>query len=778
MEPVLCLCKEGAYALAVSAPGGAPGRGDVEAAGGTVGLSTARALMRAALPYPTPSPSHLFMRSFFSRSGLARSTAVACALGLAAAPAASAQDGSRAAADRFDRVDDLAWSAERDVPVFLAGHLRAPSKASPATIAEAFLDEQSALFQTTGPVDFAVERVDEDAAFGSSHVRVMQEVSGVPVFGAESIVHIDPAGAVYAYGGTVYPEAASVPTAPSVDARAALAAAKAWLPKGSVLAAEALAMPEDGPLLAVARAAAPTARLVVYPVAADADGEAIAEYRLAYHVDLSVEGAQMARWQIFVDAETGAVFHAFNAIHTATERDVAADFTPGIDLSTEANLVGEAPLAAAFAVDGPTSSSGTSLYRGRRTFGSYLYQGAYYLYDLNGGADVRTYYSTSNGTGRGNWVTDGDGDFRSNAQKPAVDVHWGVRRVYDYYKNTHGRLSYDGNNAFLQSRINAQFWTGSGYSPNNASWNGYEMAYGNGDGSTFRALVDLDITAHELTHGVTEYTAGLIYQNASGALNEAVSDIMAAMVDRNDWLIGEDSYTPATSGDALRYMNNPPRGDQPDNYGSRYTGTGDNGGVHINSGIFNKAAYMMAAGGTFRNVSVSGIGRGRTERIWYRALSRYFGSSTGYTGARSACIRASSDLYGANSWITNSVKNAFASVGIGARAFTEGDDTGREALVETMLRAGDAPAELALTGAYPNPTSGLSTVAFALPEAADVELAAYDVLGRRVAVLASGAAEAGTHEATFDASVLPAGLYVVRLRAGEQVLTQRVTVAR
>ena len=773
--------------VAVSAPGGAPGRGGSEATGGTVGLSTARALMRAALP-PHLNTSHLFMRSFFSRSGLARSTAVACALGLATSPAASAQDGARAAeravADRFDRVDDLAWSAERGVPVFLAGPLRAPSSASPVAIAEAFLDEQAALLRTADRVGFAVERVDADAAFGSSHVRVMQEVAGVPVFGAESIVHVDPQGAVYAYSGTVYPDAAGVATTPAVDAREALAAAKAWLPKGSVIAADAVTMPEDGPLVAVARPAAPEARLVVYPVAADADGEAIAEYRLAYHVDLSVEGAQMARWQVFVDAETGRVFHAFNAIHTATERDVDAGFALGVDLSAQATLVAEAPTVAAYAgavavADGPTSSSGSSLYRGRRTFGSYLYQGAYYLYDLNGGADVRTYYSTSNGTGRGNWVTDGDGDFRSNAQKPAVDVHWGVRRVYNYFKNTHDRLSYDGNNAFLQSRINAQFWTGSGYSPNNASWNGYEMAYGNGDGSTFRPLVDLDITAHELTHGVTEYTAGLIYQNASGALNEAVSDIMAVMVDRDDWKIGEQSYTPGTSGDALRYMNNPPAGNQPDNYGSRYTGTGDRGGVHINSGIFNKAAYMMAAGGTFRGVSVSGIGRGRTERIWYRALSRYFGSSTGYSGARSGCIQAASDLYGANSWITNSVRNAFASVGIGAQAFTEGGGTNaREATAETMLRAGDVPAELALTGAYPNPTSGLATVAFALPEAADVELAAYDVLGRRVAVLASGTAEAGTHEAALDATALPAGLYVVRLQAGERVLAQRITVTR
>ena len=846
------------------------------------------------LSFPNP-PLYLSMRTLPSLRRITQGAAAACAFGLVGAPLTAAQDASRAALQSFDRVDDVAWSDARNVPVFLSGDLRAASSAQPEAIAEAFLDEQTALLRAAGPVDFAVTRVMQDE-LGTRHVRVMQEVSGVPVFGAESIVHIGRQGQVYAFGGDVHPAAAAVDTKPSLSAQAALAIAKGWLPAGAKLAVDAVAMPEDGPV-AAPTAIAPTARLVIYPESEDA-------YRLAYHADLQTAAPEMARWQVFVDAKTGEVFHHFNAIHTHTSLDEPAHYE-----AVNLEAAPAAPMASAAAVQASVGS-GNSLYRGSVSLNTYLSSNTYYLYDVTRGPSyIRTMRATNNGTGTpGNYITDTGNTFTDANQRAAVDVHWGVAQVYDYFKNTHGRNSYDGNNASITSTINVVFYTGSGYSPNNASWNGSQMSYGDGDGSTFGPLVDLDITAHELTHAVTQYTANLIYQNESGALNEAMSDIFAAMVDRNDWTVGEDSYTPGTSGDALRSLSNPPAGDQPDNYAARYTGTGDNGGVHINSGIFNKAAYLMAAGGTFRGVTTASIGREKTERIWYRALANYFTQSTGYSGARSGVLSATADLYGSGGAEYAAAQNAFAAVGIGSAAggggggtpppsggtptwryetiskqtphpyannwnntytytktgaqrialyfeqfelennydfvyikdrsnatkatytgtksafwaIVDGDQikantvtdysvtdygwritraayySDRNLLVadedtnpvlgfvpeaaasdEVMLTGSkNVPAELALTGVYPNPTSGAATVAYALPQTADVELAAYDVLGRRVAVLASGSVEAGTHEASFDASALPAGLYVVRLRAGDQVLTQRVTVTR
>jgi vibriolysin len=105
---------------------------------------------------------------------------------------------------------------------------------------------------------------------------------------------------------------------------------------------------------------------------------------------------------------------------------------------------------------------------------------------------------------------------------------------------------------------------GSGY--NNAFWYNNQMTYGDGNGSSFSPLVALDIAGHEMTHGVTEYSANLTYANESGALNESMSDVFGAMVesyarggvvDGDTWKIGEQCYTPSTAGDALRYMDNP-----------------------------------------------------------------------------------------------------------------------------------------------------------------------------------------------------------------------------
>ncbi|KAL3812176.1 hypothetical protein ACHAXA_011862 [Cyclostephanos tholiformis] len=159
---------------------------------------------------------------------------------------------------------------------------------------------------------------------------------------------------------------------------------------------------------------------------------------------------------------------------------------------------------------------------------------------------------------------------------------------------------------------------------NNAFWDGSKMTYGDGDGVTFIPFSqDLDVVAHELTHGVTERESNLIYQNESGALNEAMSDIFAALIEKwkgqsddpannhiNDavWKVGENIFTPATAGDALRYMYDPQRAtSNKDFYPTRYVGTADNGGVHWNSGIANLAAYLMVAGGKHPRGSTSNI---------------------------------------------------------------------------------------------------------------------------------------------------------------------------
>lgn len=260
----------------------------------------------------------------------------------------------------------------------------------------------------------------------------------------------------------------------------------------------------------------------------------------------------------------------------------------------------------------------------------------------------------------------------------AIDsAHNYAGNVYDYYKNVHGRDSYDGAGATIKSSAHYS----SSY--NNAFWNGTQMVYGDGDGSQFTALSKaLDVDAHELTHAVTERTAGLVYSNESGALNEATSDILgnsceaysknAGTPNANTWKVGEDIYTPATSGDALRYMNNPTAdGYSKDYYPERITGTADNGGVHGNSGIANLAYYLMVMGGSHPRAktttvvtalsSTSSTSLDMAQKIWYRALTVYFTSSTNFSAARTATKQAATDLYGATA--ANTVNAAWDAVG-------------------------------------------------------------------------------------------------------------------
>src|SRR5918998_6179458 len=207
------------------------------------------------------------------------------------------------------------------------------------------------------------------------------------------------------------------------------------------------------------------------------------------------------------------------------------------------------------------------------------------------------------------------------------------------------------------------------------------MFYGDGDGTNYTPFVTLDICGHEMQHGITSRTAGLIYSNESGALNESWSDVFGAMVElyarggqetAGTWLIGEDAYTPSRAGDALRYMDTPHRAgnggytadDDPDHYSERYTGTGDSGGVHINSGIANHVFYLVAVGGTHhRGGSMTGIGADAAARIWYRALTTYMTSSTNFSGARTATLNAANALYGAGSTQSLAVAQAWTLCG-------------------------------------------------------------------------------------------------------------------
>ncbi|MFJ9818344.1 M4 family metallopeptidase [Streptomyces sp. NPDC101151] len=272
------------------------------------------------------------------------------------------------------------------------------------------------------------------------------------------------------------------------------------------------------------------------------------------------------------------------------------------------------------------------------------------------------------------WGTGSTAD-RSSA---AVDAQYGTNETWDYYKNVHGRSGIAGDGKGSYNRVHY----GSNY--NNAFWDDscFCMTYGDGDGTTFGPLVALDVAGHEMSHGVTSKTAALTYSGESGGLNEATSDILGTMVewyasnasDPGDYLIGEEIVRSGFGKPALRFMDKPSKDGNSADYWSSSVGNLD---VHYSSGVANHFAYLLAEGSgakTINGVSydsptsngstVTGIGRDKLGKIWYRALTVYMTSSTNYKAARTATLSAAKDLYGAGSTEYNAVAAAWSAVNV------------------------------------------------------------------------------------------------------------------
>ena len=241
--------------------------------------------------------------------------------------------------------------------------------------------------------------------------------------------------------------------------------------------------------------------------------------------------------------------------------------------------------------------------------------------------------------------------------------------TWDAYKELYGRDSFDNNGAKLISTIHY------GVQYVNAFWNSTQMVYGDGDGVNASNLANsLDVTAHELTHAVTEKTSNLTYSGESGGLNESMSDIFGNVVEwyrdgkvvsANTWKVGEDIWTPNTPDDALRYMDDPAKdGDSLDWYPDYASGVD----VHYSSGISNLAFYLLSQGGKHpRNKSqlvVTGIGFEKAAAVFYRANTTLFQPSTTFEQAKAYAVQAATEL-GLSTDEVASVDNAWKAVGVG-----------------------------------------------------------------------------------------------------------------
>ncbi|MEV8332441.1 M4 family metallopeptidase [Streptomyces niveus] len=308
----------------------------------------------------------------------------------------------------------------------------------------------------------------------------------------------------------------------------------------------------------------------------------------------------------------------------------------------------------------------------------------------------------------------------SDAETAGADAHFGAALTWDYFKNVHGRTGIRGDGVGAYSRVHY----GNNYV--NAFWQDscFCMTYGDGAGNA-KPLTSIDVAAHEMSHGVTANTAGLVYSGESGGLNEATSDIFAAAVefsannaqDVGDYMVGEKIDING-NGTPLRYMDKPSKDGASKDYWYSGIGSVD---VHYSSGPANHFFYLLSEGSgakTINGVSynsatsdglpVTGIGRAKAEQIWFKALATKFTSTTNYAAARTGTLAVAGELYGTSSAEYKSVADAWAGIAVGTRPGGSGgtvfENTAAVAIpdngaavtstVNVTGRTGNAPAAL------------------------------------------------------------------------------------
>nr|WP_240339669.1 M4 family metallopeptidase [Halobacillus ihumii] len=499
--------------------------------------------------------------------------------------------------------DSAVQEAKVNAPHFVKKNFDASKVVSEKAVKQ-FFKENSEKFGVNPNKDLKFIEAKKDE-LGMTHYTYQPMVENIPVANSEVIVHTDESGTVTSVNGEFHKDAPEkIKQDRQVKKKDSIEIA--WehidVEKDTADKVKQTAKGETFETLTE------TSNLVVY----HEDGD----YQLAYHVELQFSQPYPANWQLYVNAESGDVIKAANVVKEAT-------------------------------------GTGTGVLGDTKSLNTYYTNSTYYLFDITKPMNgvIETFTANQGQYLPGNYVTDAGNNFFSEQQKAAVDAHYYAGEVFDYYYNKFGRVSYDNQGADIRSTVHY----GSNY--NNAAWTGNQMIYGDGDGTTFTYLSGADdVVAHELTHAVTDTTAGLIYENQSGALNESFSDVFGYFVDSEDWLMGEDVYTPGRSGDALRSLSNPNAYNQPDHMNEYQdlpnTREGDWGGVHINSGIPNKAAYY----------TINSLGISQSEQIYYRALTVYLTPSSDFSYTKAALEQSAQDLYGAQA--ANAVTQAWNNVGV------------------------------------------------------------------------------------------------------------------
>ncbi|MEU0453270.1 M4 family metallopeptidase [Streptomyces sp. NPDC006129] len=498
---------------------------------------------------------------------------------------------------------------------------------------------------------------------GTVHTRYERTYDGLPVLGGDLVVEsteADETAAVVKATRAAIAPATTKATVPAAQARQqALAAGKAEEAKSPGINREP--------------------RKVIWA----ASGKPVVAYETV--VGGFQHDGTPQELHVITDATTGEKLYAWEAIETGTGHTV---YSGTVDLTTT------------------QSGSTYTLTDGAR--------GNHKTYNLNRGTSgTGTLFSGPDDV----W---GNGS-PSNLESAAADAHYGAALTWDYYKNVHGRSGICGDGVGAYSRVHY----GNNYV--NAFWSDscFCMTYGDGSGNA-NPLTSIDVAAHEMTHGLTSNTAGLNYSGESGGLNEATSDIFGATVefyaknssDVGDYLIGEEIDING-DGTPLRYMDKPSKdGDSKDAW---YSGIGSID-VHYSSGPANHFFYLLSEGSGTKTINgvtydsptsdglpVTGIGRDKAEKIWFRALTTKFTSTTNYAGARTGTLAATGELYGTDSAEYKAVQDAWAGVNVGARSGGGGGGTSFENTADVAIpdRGAAVTSSVTVSGRTGNAPSNL-----------------------------------------------------------------------
>ncbi len=535
------------------------------------------------------------------------------------------------------------------------------TKTNPTEKTFAYLEAIGELINIKQPSDeFSITNTHTDDQ-GHLHVRLQQSFEGIKIYGSEIMIHHNATDAQL-FNGRYFPT-------PQLDIRQQnISQTQAEETVKSEITNE-------------------TSLLELSPeVLKFVDGEPLKSTLMIYHPENNIENPRLIwhveiipnitnRWEYFIDANTREVlFHHKNICqlfgwHEDHDHHSCTAKNPIISeekiLTPNELVVSE---ETAIANDLSNISRQFSVWRDGNNWlmvdaSRNMYNAAQSNLPENAVGVIGTFDANNTYPGQGSSINIVNHGNNSSWTRNEVSAHYNAGIAYEYFRTVFGRNSIKNQGENIFSVINVSDENGNDM--DNAFWNGETMFYGNGDQAFNAPLAKaLDVAGHEMAHGVVQSTANLVYQGEAGALNESFADIFGAMIDREDWQIGEEVANPGVfPTGTMRDMANPNNGGnssnfywQPAHYDERFTGSADNGGVHINSGIPNHAYYLFATS--------NGIGKAKAEQIFYKALNDYLVMSSQFVDLRIAVIQAATDLHGNGSNEVAAAASAFDAVGI------------------------------------------------------------------------------------------------------------------